>query len=47
MLPHEFSSLESAAHHVRDRMNARRAGRFDPPPSWPRGRGPTPNTRRR
>ena len=47
MLPNDFTGLESAARSVRDRMGAHRARRFDAPPSWPRGRGPTPNTRRR
>lgn len=47
MLPNEFTSLRSAARTVSERMSAHRAGRFDPPPSWPRGRGPTPNKRRK
>ena len=46
MLPNEFTSLQSAARTVGDRMRAHRAGRFDAPPSWPRGRGPTPYKRR-
>ena len=45
MLPDEYASLESSARTVRDRMTGR-GRRFQPPPSWPRGRGPTPNKRR-
>ena len=44
MLPNTETGLESAARTVRDRLG--RAGRFAQPPSWPRGRGPTPNRRR-
>jgi hypothetical protein len=47
MLPNHPQSLESAARYVRERMSAQRAGRFEPPPSWPRGRGPTPDKRHR
>jgi hypothetical protein len=47
MLPNEYTSLESAAHSVRDRMSSRRAGRFEAPPSWPRSRGPKPYKRRK
>jgi len=45
MLPNERTSLESAARSVRERMG--RTSHFEPPPAWPRGRGPTPNKRRR
>ncbi|MDT5030333.1 MAG: hypothetical protein QOC94_504 [Actinoplanes sp.] len=46
MLPNESAALESAARSVSERLSSHRAARFDPPPRWPRGRGPTPNKRR-
>jgi hypothetical protein len=46
MLPSEYTSLETAARTVRDRMAKPRATRFEAP-TWPRSRGPQPNPRRR
>jgi hypothetical protein len=39
MLPDDAAGLETAARHVRDRLTAHRAGRFQPPPATPRARG--------
>jgi hypothetical protein len=39
MLPNDAAGLETAARHVRDRLTARRAGRFRPPPATPRAHG--------